>query len=59
MQILIFLFGYLVKNACFCSFLVDYPLLPADMDNLLLYTGIIISFDLEKMGRTRGEPQAM
>ena len=40
-------------------FLVDYPLLPADMDNLLLYTGIMISFDLEKMGRTRGEPQKM
>ena len=38
---------------------MDYPLLPADMDNLLLYTGIMISFDLEKMGRTRGEPQKM
>ena len=38
---------------------MDYPLLPADIDNLLLYTGIMISFALEKMGRTPGEPQKM
>ena len=38
---------------------MDYPLLPADIDKLLLYTGIMISFAFEKMVRTRGEPQKM
>ena len=43
----------------FACFFVDFPLFPTDMDNLLLYTGIMVSLALEKMVRTRGEPQKM
>ena len=38
-------------------FFVDYPLLPADMINFLLYTVSAISFAPEKVVRTWGEPQ--
>ena len=52
-----FLFGYFVKNACFCWLLVDYSLLPADTDISWLNAINIIRFTSEKVVRTRGEPQ--
>ena len=54
-----FPFGYLVQNACFCWFLVDYSLLPADINISWLNAINIISFTSEKVVRTRGEPQKM
>ena len=45
------------KNSVFGPFFVDYPLLPADMINFLLYTVSAISFAPEKVVRTWGEPQ--
>ena len=54
-----FPFGYLVQNACICWFLVDYSLLPADINISWLNAIIIISFTSEKVVRTRGEPQKM
>ena len=52
-----FPFGYLVKNACFCWFLVDYSLLPADINISWLKAINIINFTSEKVVRTRGELQ--
>ena len=45
------------KNSVFGPFFVDYPLLPADMINFLLYTVSAISFAPEKVVQTWGEPQ--
>ena len=45
------------KNSVFGPFFVDYPLLPADMINFLLYTVSAISFAPEKVVRTWGEPK--
>ena len=45
------------KNSVFGPFFVDYPLLPADMINFLLYTVSAISFAPEKVVRTWGKPQ--
>ena len=47
------------KNSVFGPFFVDYPLLPADMINILLNTVSAISFAPEKVVRTWGEPQKM
>ena len=52
-----FPFGYFVKNACFCWLLVDYSLLPADINIFWLNAINIISITSEKVVRTRGEPQ--
>ena len=50
-EILNFLLVYLVKNVCFCSFLVEL----ADIDNLLLYMCIMISFASDKNGADSGQ----
>ena len=54
-----FPFGYMVQNACFCWFLVDYSLLPADINISWPKEINIISFTSKKVVRTRGEPQKM
>ena len=47
----------MAKNSVFGPFFVNYPLLPADMINFLLYTVSAISFAPEKVVRTWSETQ--